>query len=72
MTLFSKQALRCCICGVSYEATCRDGTRWANGVCSMRCHYEKEWRYLLSVLGKAYRPDERTFDQHGYPVELNR
>ena len=70
MGLFSPQALICCICGTPYQVTCNDGTRWQNSVCSMRCHFEKEWRYTLSVLGKPYRPDERVFDDHGYPQRV--
>ena len=67
--MFSTQELRCCICGQNFETTCNSGTKWSNGVCSMRCHYEKEWRYTLSVMNKPYRPDTRAYDKHGYPVQ---
>lgn len=69
MSLFSTMDLFCQTCGELYQTTCNTGA-WKRGTCSMRCHYEKEWRYTLSVLGKPYRPDERTFDANGYPVEL--
>ena len=65
----SPQKLKCCICGIEYETTCNGGTQWVNGVCSMRCHYEKEWRRTLSVLGMGYEPDTREFDDRGYPVK---
>lgn len=67
MSLFSQQILRCCICGAEYEASVASGTRWSNGVCSMRCHYEKDWRGVLSTLGKPYKPDTREYDTQGYP-----
>ena len=70
MFSFSQQALHCCICGVRFFTTCNSGTKWANGVCSMRCHFEKEWRYTLSVLNKPYRPDERSYDAQGYPRKV--
>jgi len=67
--IFSLQTLHCCICAVEYEVTCNSGTRWENGVCSMRCHHEKEWRRTLSILGKPYRPDHRRYDVAGYPAK---
>ena len=69
MPLFSNQALRCCVCGRTYETTCNSGTRWENAVCSMRCHFEKEWRRTLSIMGNPYRPDPREYDAAGYPVK---
>lgn len=68
MTLFSAQRLMCCICGRGFETTCNT-MHWLRGVCSMRCFYEKEWRYTLSLMGKLYRRDERTYNDKGYPVE---
>lgn len=71
MSLFSAQELRCCICGERYETTVNSGTKWANGVCTMRCHFEKEWRGVLSTTGKPYKEDTRTYDQRGYPVKAS-
>jgi hypothetical protein len=31
-------------------------------VCGARCFYEKEWRKFLSMLGRPYKPDPRTFE----------
>jgi hypothetical protein len=65
MSLFSKQEFICCMCGQKTERTC-DGL-FTDGVCSMRCHYEKEWRRVLSIMGKAYHPDPRQYTDDGYP-----
>ena len=68
-TMFSVQELYCCICRIIYQTTCNSGTKWSNGVCSMRCHNEKEWRYTLSVMNKPYREDPRQYDVNGYPIQ---
>ncbi len=68
MTGVSPQAFYCTMCGRETERTCMDGRFWERGVCSMRCFYEKDWRGVLSLLGKPYRPDERQYDDKGYPI----
>lgn len=69
--LFTPMALKCCICGVDYEATVRDTWhRFDAGVCGQACYYEKEWRQTLSTLGNPYRPDPRQYDAQGYPVRV--
>jgi len=70
MPLFSPQWLKCCICGTEYETTVNSGTTWTNGVCSMRCHFEKEWRGVLSTLGQPYKADTRVYDERGYPIPV--
>ncbi len=57
------------MCGRLTERTCNDGNYWIKGICSMRCYFEKEWRGVLSVMNKPYRPDPRDYDDRGYPVD---
>jgi hypothetical protein len=64
--LFSSQELRCCICGTTFATAVATG-RWSDGVCSMRCFHEKQWRGVLSTMGKPYRPDDREYDSAGFP-----
>lgn len=67
MPLFSEQKLSCCICRTRYSTTANSGSKWKEGVCSMRCYYEKQWRETLSIMGKEYYPDPREYDASGYP-----
>ena len=57
--MFSKQDLFCCICGIKFQASV--ATTWHGfdkAVCGQSCFDEKEWRRVLSSLGKPYRPHE--------------
>ncbi len=53
MSLFSKQKLICCICGKPFSTTA-DKIFWNHGSCSNKCLKEKNWREVLSILGKEY------------------
>ena len=68
MSLFSKPELYCCICRTGPHTPVVTTGMWKAGVCSMRCYYEKDWREVLSIQGKAYYPDPRQYDERGYPV----
>ena len=68
MPLFSDQDLTCCVCAKAFKTTCASGNKFDQGVCSVRCYYEKDWRRTCSMLGNPYRPDPRDYDQHGFPV----
>lgn len=66
--LFSKQEIHCCICRSGPHSPGISTGMWKAGVCSMRCYYEKQWRETLSIMGKEYYPDSRTYDERGYPL----
>lgn len=68
MSLFSQQEIYCCICRSGPHSPGIATGMWKQGVCSMRCFYEKDWRTTLSILGKPYRVDPRPYDEHGYPM----
>ncbi len=59
MAIFSKQEVRCRICGVEFEINfCGDGGYGAGECCSKECAEELRWRQTLSMLGQPYRPKE--------------
>jgi len=57
MPLFSEQDVFCKNCGRPMRASCEGGThlKFRND-CSPECRNELEWKYTLSILGKAYYP----------------
>lgn len=68
--LFSEQELICCICGTKYMASVnRTWHGFDEATCRAQCFYEKKWRKTLSIMGKPYYPDPRTYDDAGYPVK---
>jgi hypothetical protein len=57
MSLFSEFMLFCQICAKEFDAS-KDGYGKSNTCCSKDCWEEREWRYILHVMGKPYRPRE--------------
>ena len=70
MSLFSQQELYCCICRTGPHSSAITTVMWKAGVCSMRCYYEKDWREVLGIQGKAYYPDSRHYNERGYPRKV--
>lgn len=57
--MFSAMPLKCCICGKAYMATVTSPWHaFDKGVCGEACFDEKEWRHVLSTMGKLYRPKQ--------------
>ena len=56
MSLFSKQTLICCICNNKFKVTVGGGYdgNFDAGTCSQKCWKEKDWRRVLSIMGKEY------------------
>jgi hypothetical protein len=56
-SMFSKMPLKCCICGVDYEASVTaPWQKFTAGVCGEDCFDEKNWRRTLSIMGQTYYP----------------
>ncbi len=53
MPVFSKQEIRCQICGIQFDT---DFQSYRGRACSPECWRELDWRKTLSVMGEDYRP----------------
>jgi len=65
MPIWGKVELFCCVCGVKFECSVGSTVKgyFQQACCTRECLQEKDWRYTLSVLGKAYYPDPRTKEE---------
>lgn len=68
MSLFSKQQIFCNACGKEQHREL-PGIGKDYKTCSVRCLWEMQWRAVLSLMNKEYRPDPRKYDDAGYEIK---
>ena len=61
MSLFTKCLLYCPICQIEYD----NMKAYGGGIpcCSKECYKEAQWRHSLAIMGKEYRPQEKSKDE---------
>ena len=60
MALFSKQKAFCNVCGKEFET---DYQIYRGIVCGKDCYHELEWRKVLSIMGKEYKPQSESKEE---------
>jgi hypothetical protein len=68
MSLYSEQQIFCNACGKEMHRIL-PGMGKTYKVCTVECLREMQWREVLSIMGKPYRPDPRKFDEYGREIQ---